>query len=132
MVDFNSPHLDRVFHALASATRRMILMQVARQELAVRDIAARHSMSLQAISKHLQILVAAGLVEQTREGRVKRCRVNFKPLNDAGAWLTETRTFWEARLDGLEDYLGKNGPGAKTASAPAPKRAGKALAKEEG
>lgn len=107
MVDHTAPHFDRVFHALASATRRAIIMQVARQELAVQEIAARHAMSLQAVSKHLQILVAAGLVQQTREGRVKRCRMNFEPLDEVQQLLQEYRAFWEGRLDGLEDYFQK-------------------------
>lgn len=107
MVDLSAPHLDRVFHALASATRRAIIMQVAAQELAVQEIAARHAMSLQAVSKHLQILVAAGLVQQTREGRVKRCRMNFEPLGEVQYLLEEYRAFWEGRLDGLENYFQK-------------------------
>ena len=107
MVDHTSPQLDRVFHALASATRRAIIMQVARQELAVQEIAATHSMSLQAVSKHLQILVAAGLVRQTRDGRIKRCRMNYEPFHDVQDLLQQYRRFWDANLDGLEDYFQK-------------------------
>lgn len=61
--------MNKVFEALASAPRRKILAYLAEGELNAGEIAARFSMSKPAISKHLQILEAAGLVTSEKRGQ---------------------------------------------------------------
>lgn len=61
--------MDKVFEALASAPRRKILAYLSQVDLTAGEIAARFDMSKPAISKHLQILEAAGLVTSEKRGQ---------------------------------------------------------------
>ena len=98
-------HLSDTFSALADPTRRAILARLALGETSVSDLARPFDMSLPAISKHLKVLEKAQLIERRREAQWRPCRLKAAPLKDASAWLEDYRTFWEARLDRLDDYL---------------------------
>ncbi|NCO17543.1 MAG: winged helix-turn-helix transcriptional regulator, partial [Alphaproteobacteria bacterium] len=67
--------LDATFAALADPTRRAILALLLEDDMAVTDVAEPFSISLAAISKHLIVLAAAGLIAQEKRGRVKWCRL---------------------------------------------------------
>src|SRR5438128_11752834 len=86
-VDAAETTLDAVFAALADPVRRAILTQLDGRELLVSEIARRFEISLQAVSKHIQVLVRAGLVQQERTGRVRRCSVVAGPLCTAAGGL---------------------------------------------
>jgi DNA-binding transcriptional ArsR family regulator len=106
MVNYSGALLDSTFAALSDATRRGILARLARQgETSVGDLAAPYKMSLPAVSKHLRVLEAAGLVSRQKDGRVHRCRLRAEPMRDAAAWIEHYRQFWEAQLDSLARYL---------------------------
>lgn len=64
--------MERIFEALASTPRRKILAYLSHADLTAGEIAARFEMSKPAISKHLSILEAAGLIRATREGQFIR------------------------------------------------------------
>lgn len=110
MVKYSTQDLDHVFHALANATRRDIILQVAQQEMTVNDIANHYDMSLPAVSKHIKVLMKAGLVIQKREGRVRHCRLDYEPLEAASDVIQKYRQFWESQLDALEAYLEETEP----------------------
>lgn len=97
--------LDAIFQALAHPIRRDILEQLARGSESVGDLAEPHDVSLAAVSKHLHVLEAAGLIDVEKEGRVRRCRLDAAPLSAAFGWLTRYRVFWEDRFDALEAHL---------------------------
>ena len=122
MVELLTP-LDRVFRALANEPRREILRRVARERRSVTEIARHFDMSLAAVSKHIGVLAQAGLVEQTRQGRVVWCRMVPAPLEQVQASISELRGFWETQLDGLATYLVEE---TASAAAPAPSRNRKA------
>ena len=105
MVEYKSHHLDQVFHALADPTRRSMLGCLAARELTVSELAAPFDMSLAGASKHVQVLVRAGLIFQTKEGRTQVCRLNPKPLAEARDWMRFYEKFWNERLDALEQAL---------------------------
>ena len=107
MVDGRSAALDRTFRALASGPRREILRRVAARRQTVGELAERFDMSLAAVSKHIQVLAAAELVTQTRDGRHTWCRMQPEALEPARATLEQLRGFWSAQLDGLEQMLAK-------------------------
>ncbi len=65
-------------------------------------------MTLMAVSKHLRVLEAAKLIERKVDGRFHRCSLSAKPMLEADRWLRHYERFWEATLDSLEDYVGKN------------------------
>jgi DNA-binding transcriptional ArsR family regulator len=97
--------LDRVFRALADPTRRAILDRLARTDATVNALAEPFAMSRPAISKHLNVLAAAGLVERTPDGRMTRCRLDAAGLATASEWLDRYRRYWEESLGRLADLL---------------------------
>ena len=99
--------LDLVFSALADPTRRQILMMLLEDDMAVTDIAEPFEMSLTAISKHIGILVNAGLVTQEKRGRVKWCGLNPNQMKDASVWMESFGQFEAVNLDALERFLEK-------------------------
>lgn len=97
--------LDITFSALADPTRRAILMMLLEDDMAVTDVAAPFTMSLAAISKHLSILAAAGLISQEKRGRVKWCKLEPDALRGASVWMQSFGQFDELDLDGFERFL---------------------------
>jgi DNA-binding transcriptional ArsR family regulator len=91
--------LDAVFAALADPVRRAILARLDGTELLVSELAAPFDISLQAVSKHIQVLVRAGLVSQQRSGRVSRCRLDAGPIYAAAVWLNRYSKYWQAQFD---------------------------------
>jgi DNA-binding transcriptional ArsR family regulator len=101
--------LDLIFAALADATRRSLLDQLQRGETTVSELAAPHGMSLPAVSKHLRVLEAAGLLRRRVAGRSHFLAVNPKPLAEASGWLERQRQFWEASFDRLAAIVEDSG-----------------------
>jgi DNA-binding transcriptional ArsR family regulator len=97
--------LDSVFHALADSTRRSILRDITRSEKTVGEIAQPYSMSLAAVSKHLDVLERASLITRERRGSCRMVRLNPKPLHTAQSWLNFYETFWRTNLDALQNLL---------------------------
>ena len=100
--------LDRVFHALADPTRRLMVERLCRGPASVSELARPFAMSLAAVVQHLQVLEASGLVRSEKVGRVRTCHVESAGLRMAEQWITERRTSWERRLDRLGDYLAEH------------------------
>lgn len=112
-------HLDAVFHALADTTRRRLVDRLAQGPMAVGDLAEPFAISLAAISKHLDVLEAAGLLRRERDGRFQRCHLVPGALDDAGELIERYRSFWESNLDQLAEYLEAGGDGETAPSPPA-------------
>jgi DNA-binding transcriptional ArsR family regulator len=110
MVKQGRVDLDAVFAALAHPVRRAIVERLAEGECAVGELAAPHRVSLPAISRHLRVLEEAGLLEQTPDGRVRRCALKAAPLSAAFAWIVQYRIFWEDALDALAAHVEKRRP----------------------
>ncbi len=97
--------LDRVFAALADPVRRAILARLDGEELLVSQLAEPFAISLQAVSRHIQVLVAAGLVTQAREGRISRCRLDAGPIYRAAVWVNRYSKYWQSQFDTLAAWL---------------------------
>jgi len=97
--------LDQVFAALADPTRRAILAMLLEDDMAATDVAEPFAMSLAAISKHLQILVEAGLIAQEKRGRVKWCKLEPDALRAASVWMQGFGVFDPVDLDAFERFL---------------------------
>ena len=112
--------LSITFAAIADPTRRAILARLARGEAAVKELALPFNMTLPAISKHLKVLEKAGLIERSRDGQLRPCKLRAQPLMDAASWIERYRTFWEESFDRLDDYLQElqSAPGAKPTPSP--------------
>jgi len=102
--------LDTVFAALADPTRRAILAMLLEDDMAVTDVAEPFTMSLAAISKHLGILVRAGLITQERRGRVVWCKLEPDALRDASIWMQGFGQFEAVNLDAFERFLARELP----------------------
>lgn len=105
MVEYLSPHLDPVFHALGDATRRRMLRRLAEGEQTVSQLAAPFEISLAAASKHIKSLETAGLIRREVRGRTHICRLEPGPLASAHEWLGFYERFWTSRLDALDRLL---------------------------
>jgi len=97
--------LDTTFAALADPTRRAILAMLLEDDMAVTDVAEPFAMSLAAISKHLGVLTAAGLVSQEKRGRVKWCKLEPDALRGASAWMQGFGQMDAIDLDAFEAFL---------------------------
>jgi DNA-binding transcriptional ArsR family regulator len=97
--------LDQVFFALADPVRRSILERLDGHALLVSELAAAYDISLQAVSRHIQVLVRAGLVQQARSGRISRCSLDVGPLYDAALWLNRYSKYWQEQFDTLAAAL---------------------------
>jgi DNA-binding transcriptional ArsR family regulator len=97
--------ISGVFAALADPTRRAIIARLATGEATVNELAAPFPISMQAISKHLNVLERAGLIARTREAQWRRCRLEPGPLRDLAGWVAQYQRHWEERYDTLDAYL---------------------------
>jgi DNA-binding transcriptional ArsR family regulator len=91
--------LDRVFFALSDPVRRAILDRLDRDSLLVSELAAPFAISLQAVSRHIQVLARAGLVRQQRSGRISRCSLDSGPIFAAALWLNRYSKYWQGQFD---------------------------------
>ncbi|MCK0119991.1 metalloregulator ArsR/SmtB family transcription factor [Loktanella sp. F6476L] len=97
--------LDIIFAALADPTRRAILSMLLEDDMAVTDVAEPFEMSLAAISKHLGVLTAAGLISQEKRGRVKWCKLEPDNLREASTWMQGFGQMGGLDLDAFERFL---------------------------
>ena len=97
--------LDRVFSALSDPVRRAILERLDGEDLLVSKLAEPFAISLQAVSRHIQVLVKAGLVKQERSGRISRCRLDAGPIYQAAVWINQYSKYWQSQFDTLAAWL---------------------------
>ena len=97
--------LDMTFAALADPTRRAILAMLLEDDMAVTDVAEPFEMSLAAISKHLGVLTAAGLITQEKRGRVKWCKLEPDALRAGSVWMKGFGQMDAIDLDAFEAFL---------------------------
>jgi DNA-binding transcriptional ArsR family regulator len=109
-IEPNTETLDLVFGALADPVRRAILTRLNGEALLVGELAAPFDISLQAVSRHIQVLVRAGLVSQERTGRISRCRLDTGPILEAALWLNRYSKYWQEQFDTLAMWLDATSP----------------------
>lgn len=98
-----SDELSRMFAALADPTRRDIVARLSQHDATVGELAAPYDMSLQAVSKHLKVLVAAGLVQ--RVSQRQPVRLDADALGRLNVWLDRYRNQAEQRYQRLDAVL---------------------------
>ncbi len=104
MVQYPTP-LDTTFAALSDPTRRGVLELLGQRDSTISDLAATFGMTLTGIKKHVRVLEQAGLVTTEKVGRVRRCRLGPRRLDDETTWIVMYRQMLESRLDRLGDFL---------------------------
>jgi DNA-binding transcriptional ArsR family regulator len=103
--EVDADHADRVFHALADATRRDIVAVVLHGEQSVSDLARRYPMSFAAVQKHVAVLERAKLITKHRRGREQRVRGNVDTLREAHRLLDQLEAVWRERIDRIGAIL---------------------------
>src|SRR5262249_44533228 len=99
MLNMATDPLSATFSALADPTRRAILARLAKGEATVNELAEPFDISLPAVSRHLKVLEAAGLVSRGREAQWRPCRLEAKPLKTLDHWLERYRRHWEGSFN---------------------------------
>jgi DNA-binding transcriptional ArsR family regulator len=103
--------LDAAFSALADPTRRAIIERLgARGEMPVGDIARPFRISAPAISRHLNVLEKAGLIERRIDGQRRLIRARADALKPVEGWLAQQHRHWSSAFDRLEAALAAETP----------------------
>jgi len=102
----NDQRLSEILKAASDATRRSLLTTLVQDGATrVTDLAGRYALSLNAVSKHIKVLEAAGLVTRRTVGRVHLIEANLQPVTLIDDWFETLRSIWELRLERLENIL---------------------------
>jgi DNA-binding transcriptional ArsR family regulator len=96
---------DRLFAALADATRRDIVRRAMDAEEGVAELAGHYPISFAAVQKHIAVLERAGLVTKQRIGRRKVVRTNVEGLRVAQRLLDRYEQLWRDRFDRMTDLI---------------------------
>ncbi len=102
---YENPELNAVFAALADPTRRAILARLCDGEATVNELAAPFDMSQPAVSKHLKVLEASGLIERGQVGQSRPAYLKAAPMKEAVDWMEQFRRFWSGSFDQLDALL---------------------------
>ena len=100
--------VDRLFHALADATRRDILLRCADGDSSVSRLAASYPMSFAAVQKHVAVLERAGLVTKERRGREQLVRSEPAAVHRARQALDQLEAAWVARVERMSELLSED------------------------
>jgi len=100
--------VDRIFRALADATRRDILRRTLAGEASVSQLAAAYDMSFAAVQKHVAVLEGAGLVAKRAQGRERFVRGDPAAIRRAQQLLRRYEKIWVARIDQLDTLLAED------------------------
>ena len=102
MVQYSQTPFNASFAALADATRRGVLGQLALSDASITDLADKFDMTLTGMKKHVGVLEQAGLVTTVKIGRVRTCKIGPCRLDEEMEWIANYRQVWDARFDALD------------------------------
>jgi len=96
---------DRMFGALADATRRDIARRAIEGNEGVAELADHYPMSFAAVQKHIAILERAHLITKERIGRRRVVRTNLEGLLVARSLLDRYEELWQGRIDRMAELV---------------------------
>jgi DNA-binding transcriptional ArsR family regulator len=97
--------VDRTLAALADPTRRGVLERLGRGSATITELAQPYGISLTGMKKHVRVLELAELVATEKVGRVRRCSLGPRRLDDVEEWIEEYRRMLDGQLDRLGELL---------------------------
>src|SRR5215218_6156537 len=103
--DIVEARLDRAFAALADPVRRAIVARLSRGPATVNELAEPFDITLQAVSRHISVLEAAGLVSRTREAQRRPVHLDAAALARLTSWIDRYRLEAESRYRRLDAVL---------------------------
>ena len=104
-LELSDSDVDRIFHALADATRRDILHRTLAGDTSVSRLADAYDMSFAAVQKHVAVLEGAGLVTKETRGRERLVRADPTTIARAQKLLDDYAAMWTSRVDRLDALL---------------------------
>lgn len=110
--------LSRTFQALADPTRRRILERLRDGDATVQELAGPLPITQPAVSKHLKVLEAAGLVERRADAQRRWARIRGAPLQEVVAWTAGFQASWDESFARLDDLLKSEKARARRGSRP--------------
>lgn len=106
--ELSDAEVDRLFQALADATRRDIVERVMVREQSVTALASHYAMSFAAVQKHVAVLERAALITKQRRGREQVVHGNPDTLRRATRLLEQYENLWRARVARMDDLLAED------------------------
>ena len=107
-MELSETEVDRIFRALADATRRDIVRRTLAGEASVSELAAAYDMSFAAVQKHVAVLEGAGLVTKHPKGKERIVRGNPDTIRRAQTLLDSYEQIWQSRIDRLDALLAED------------------------
>ncbi|MEM7777642.1 MAG: metalloregulator ArsR/SmtB family transcription factor [Pseudomonadota bacterium] len=108
----STDQLSITLSALAHPVRRSILTRLSEGDLTVGELAEPFDLTRPAVTKHLNVLERAGLIERCRDAQRRPCRLRPEPLKSVLALVESFAKHWDESFDRLDDLL-TNGGGAR-------------------
>lgn len=109
VLELTDTEVDRIFQAMADATRRDIVRRVMVRELSVSQLAHEYDMSFAAVQKHVAVLERARLVTKERRGREQLVHPDPARLRQAARLLDDYDEIWRARIARIDQILKNDG-----------------------
>ena len=103
--ELSEEQVNKVFRALADATRRDIVRRTLHAEISISDLAASYDMSFAAVQKHVAALEAAGLVRKIARGRERIVPGQADTIRHAPELLSSLEVIWRQRISRIDDFL---------------------------
>jgi DNA-binding transcriptional ArsR family regulator len=97
--------MDRAFTALGDPVRRALVARLSRGEATVNELAEPFAITKQAVSRHIQVLEAAGLITRSRDGQRRPCHLDPSSLEALTSWIDEYRLAAERRHRRIDAVL---------------------------
>ena len=99
--------IEKIFKALGDPTRRKVMERLYRGPASLTELAQPFEMALPSFYQHVRQLEDCGLVESSKQGRVRTYTATLAPVQAAEDWLSRQRKVWEKRLDQFDEYVMK-------------------------
>lgn len=112
--ELDDDDVDRIFQALADATRRDIVSRTMQDEYSVTELAERYAMSFAAVQKHVAVLERAGLVSKRARGRERVVSADPEAIRRASRLLDAYERLWRQRAQSMESILAEDAEDRRT------------------
>ncbi|MEC5183932.1 DNA-binding transcriptional ArsR family regulator [Cryobacterium sp. MP_3.1] len=110
VLEYSDQDVNRLFRALADATRRDIVRRTLVADVSVSQLADSYEMSFAAVQKHVAVLEEARLVTKEPRGRERMVRANPDRIREAQRLLDRFEDLWRSRIDRLDILLAEDDP----------------------
>ncbi|MCB2411656.1 helix-turn-helix domain-containing protein [Demequina sp. TTPB684] len=108
--ELTDDEVDRIFRALADATRRDIVRRTLTSQATISELAEDYAMSFAAVQKHVAVLEKADLITKRTQGRSTLVTANPIAIARAKSLLDNYEQLWRSRIDRLDTLLAKDSP----------------------